>query len=143
MKYHFFSLKTIRKDLQTHFNKLKLEIKMNLVINLIFLTLIQYSVRGLPIEDGEQSFIRPTESYTHYIRADPNDELKYVLYSKTLTNTNEIQFELYCRTNGWAGVGLYNNDSSTVYDAAIGWVDFNGHGSLIVILYFFVAFFIK
>jgi hypothetical protein len=63
----------------------------------------------------------PTESYTHFADADQSNPGQYGLFWK-LIGTDEIQFEVHCKSTGWVGLGLSSNGGMAGSDIAIGWV---------------------
>jgi len=44
--------------------------------------------------------LEPSESYTHTVSMDEDDEDLYKLFWKIL-DKDEIQFEIHCKTTGW------------------------------------------
>jgi hypothetical protein len=66
----------------------------------------------------------PSESYTYFADVGAKGlgiSNQYLLYWK-LTASNVIQFELYCKSNGWVGIGVSPSGSMFGADIAIGWV---------------------
>ena len=97
-----------------------------LLLSLINLALIS----SLSISNAKNlSPLIPSESYTHSIQVDEDDDKLYKLYWKLINNDNEILFELHCKTTGWVGFGLSPN-GNMMGDFAIGWVDKNGKAYL-------------
>ena len=88
------------------------------------------SALSLSLPNGKSlSPLTPSESYTHSIQADEDDDKLYKLYWKLINNDNEILFELHCKTTGWVGFGLSPN-GNMMGDFAIGWVDQIGNPHL-------------
>jgi hypothetical protein len=65
--------------------------------------------------------LKPSESYTHVVDADQTNPGQYMLYWK-LIGSDEIQFEVHCKSTGWVGFGLSPNSGMAGADIAIGWV---------------------
>jgi len=73
--------------------------------------------------------LKASESYTHTLDADEDDNKLYRVYWKLINNNNDILFELHCKTTGWVGFGLSPN-GAMMGDFAIGWVDKSGKAYL-------------
>ncbi len=65
--------------------------------------------------------LTPSEAYTHFVDADQTQPGQYQLYWKSI-GSDEIQFEVHCKSTGWVGLGLSSNGGMTGADIAIGWV---------------------
>lgn len=75
--------------------------------------------------------LHPTEKYTHSAIIDDTKPDNYKVYWKILNETDEIQFEIHCKTTGWVGLGISPNGGMKGADIAIGWVDSAGKAFLV------------
>lgn len=93
-----------------------------------------FFVAILSIINGTLIFrpLKPTESYTHTLIVNDDMPTQYVIFWKLINNSEEIQFEVHCRTTGWVGLGFSPNGGMAGSDIVIGWVN-NGEAHLKVI----------
>ena len=67
----------------------------------------------------------PSEIYTHHESVIDDDKNRFHIFWKVLSS-DEIQFEVHCRTTGWVGLGISSNGGMKGADIAIGWYDSSG-----------------
>lgn len=102
---------------------------MKAILILSLISICIYSALTANINDANVlKPLEPSESYTHDLSFDEDDDDLYKMYWKLL-NKDEIQFEIHCRTSGWVGLGFSPNGNMQG-DIVIGWVDSNGKGFL-------------
>jgi hypothetical protein len=65
--------------------------------------------------------LQPSESYTNTWTVNPLDANEYRIYWKRI-GTDQIQFELHCRTLGWVGFGISADGTMRGADITLGWV---------------------
>ena len=102
-------------------------LNLTLCIFIICIILNNISTASLPSPSLNKNLtpLKPSESYTHEISVDEDDDGLYQIFWKVVSN--EIYFEVHCRTTGWVGFGLSPSKGSMKgADIAIGWVWPNG-----------------
>lgn len=68
--------------------------------------------------------LQPSESYTRQLIVDEFDRSLYQMFWKRV-GTDEIQFEIHCKTLGWVGFGISPRGSMSGSDIAKFWIKDN------------------
>ena len=78
------------------------------ILSLVYICLVEFSFEVSIIKQNILTPLEPSEPYTHDVSFDEDDEDLYKLFWKNI-NTDEILFEIHCRTIGWVGLGFSPN----------------------------------